>query len=138
MKLIRYDYPTLPGVRDFDRLLGEFWGGFPRFGNFFSEAAQSARVAADLYEDDSSVYARFELPGFKKDELGLELENSVLTVSVERKADKDGNGEVSISRSVTIPDGVDSEKVNAKYEDGVLTVTLPKQAQIKPRAIEIE
>jgi HSP20 family protein len=135
MKLIRYDYPTLPSVRDFDRLFSEFWGGLPRLNTLpgFGQAS----VPANLYEDDASVYARFELPGFRKDELSVELENSVLTLSVKRKGEKDGENEVSLNRSVTVPDGIDASKVSAKYEDGVLTVTLPKTPERKPKAIEI-
>jgi HSP20 family protein len=134
MKLIRYDYPALPSFRDFDRLFSEFWGGDPRRGALTNLGAQ---VPSDLYEDDANLYARFELPGFKKDELAIELENSVLTLSAERKAQKDGEAEVSLSRSVSLPDGIDAEKVSARYEDGVLTVTLPKTPERKPKAIEI-
>ena len=136
MRLIRYDYPTLPSARDFDRMLGEFWATFPRFENAFTEP--QARVSTDIYEDAANVYARFELPGFKKEELGVQLENSVLTVSVERKGEKDEDESLSLTRSVTIPDGIDATKVSAKYEDGVLTVTLPKTPERKPKAIEIQ
>lgn len=137
MKLIRYEYPTLPTVRDFDRMFSEVWGNFPRFGNLFAEPAAS-RVNTDLFEDDANVYARFELPGFKKDELDVQLENSVLTVSVERKGKKEDEESLSFSRSVTVPDGVEADKVGAKYEDGVLTVTLPKTPARKPKMIEIK
>lgn len=137
MKLIRYDYPALPSAREFDRMINDLWSGFPRFGSFFSEP-EGAKVAADLYEDDGAVYARFELPGFKKDELNVQLENSVLTVSVERKGKKDDDESLSFERSVTLPEGVESDKVAAKYEDGVLTVTLPKTPERKPKLIEIK
>lgn len=136
MKLIRYEYPTLPNANDFDRLFNEFFAGLPRFGSVLD--APAARVPADLYEDDDNVYARFELPGFKKDELGVELENAVLTVSVHRKADeKERRQELRFNRSVTVPEGVSGDKVKAKFEDGVLTVTLPKPEARKPRTIEI-
>jgi HSP20 family protein len=134
MKLIRYDYPSLQSVNDLDRLFSEFWGGLPRL-NSFASLAQS-RVPANLYEDDANIHARFELPGFKKSELSIALENSVLTLSVERRGEKDGE-EVSLSRSLTVPDGIDAAKVSAKYEDGVLTVTLPKVPQSQPKTIEI-
>ena len=135
MKLIRYDYPALPSFRDFDRLFTEFWGGAPRMGALNSLGA--SEIPADLYEDDANLYARFELPGFKKSELAIGLENSVLTLSAERKAAKEGDEELSLSRSLTLPDGIDAEKVSAKYEDGLLTVTLPKTPERKPKAIEI-
>ncbi len=137
MKLIRYEYPTLPSANDFDRLFADVFNTFPRFGNLFDNQA-AARVPVDLFEDDNNVYARFELPGFRRDELNVQLENAVLTVSVERKADaKEQRQEMQFSRSVTVPEGVDGEKVKAKFEDGVLTVTLPKQEARKPRSIQI-
>ena len=136
MKLIRYDYPTLPSVRDFDRLFSEFWGGFPRNGA--ASAFAQAEIPTDLYEDDAHVYARFELPGFRKNELSVALENSVLTLSVERKAANEDEESVSLARSVTLPEGIEADKISAKYEDGVLTVTLPKAPELKPRAIEIQ
>jgi HSP20 family protein len=135
MKLIRYDYPALPSFRDFDRLFTEFWGGTPRMGALTSLGA--SEIPADLYEDDANLYARFELPGFKKSELAIDLENSVLTLSAERKAEKEDEEELSLSRSLTLPDGIDAEKVSAKYEDGLLTVALPKTPERKPKAIEI-
>jgi len=136
MKLIRYEYPTLPSARDFDRMLSEFWTGAPRFGALFDTPA-APRIAADLYEDEGHVYARFELPGFKKEELDVQLENAVLTVSVERKAAKEGDSAFVASRSVSLPDGLDTEEIGARFEDGVLTVTLSKKPEIKPRSIQI-
>ena len=135
MKLIRYEYPTMNTVRDFGNLLGDFRSFFPRFEDFFETATT---IPADLYEDDGNVYARFELPGFKKDEVSLEVENSVLTVKVERKSGKEGEEEINLSRSVSLPDDVVCDKALAKYEDGVLTVTVPKAPEKKARAIAIE
>lgn len=137
MKLIRYDYPTLPSAREFDRMMNDLWAGLPRFGSFLAEP-ERARVATDLYEDDANVYTRFELPGFKKDEMDVQLENSVLTLKVERKASNEDEESLAFERSVTIPDGIEADKVSAKYEDGVLTVTLPKTPQRKPKLIEIK
>lgn len=137
MKLIRYDYPTLPSSREFDSMLNQLWAGLPRFGSFINEP-ESANVATDLYEDDSNTYARLELPGFKKEELSVQLENSILTVSVERKGTKEDDESISFEKSVTIPEGVEAGKVSAKYEDGVLTVTLPKTPERKPKLIEIK
>lgn len=138
MKLIRYDYPSVPSARDFDRLMEEFLGAFPRFAQSGRFAAR-AGIPADVYEDDANVHVRFELPGFKKEELDVQLENSVLTVSAERKcASGECGGECEcVSRSVSLPDGLNAEGVSAKYEDGVLTVTLPRSPERKPRVIEI-
>ncbi len=137
MKLIRYEYPTLPVFNEFDRLLDDFWSNFGRFP--MPERLRSP--AMDLYEDDHNYYVRIELPGFKQKDLNVQLENAVLTVTAERKSEeKDGEQREHsrVSRSVSVPDGVDTEKVAAKLEDGVLTVTLPKAEAARPRAIEVQ
>lgn len=137
MRLVRYDYPNVPSANDLDRFFGEFMGSFPRFAGLGAATRGQSCIAADLYEDDANVYARFELPGFRRDEISAELENAVLTVSAERKASGEGAQGVSLSRSVSLPDGLEADRVEAKHEDGVLTVTLPKTPARKPKAIEI-
>ena len=136
MKLIRYEYPTLPSTHDFDRAFNEFLGGFQRFESLARNPYVG--VPTDLMEDDVNVYARFELPGFKKEELGAELENHVLTITAQRKAASEDEEETSVSRSISVPEGVESDKISANYENGVLTVTLPKVAERKPKQIEIK
>lgn len=136
MKLIRYQYPQLPGIRDFDRFFEQAFGDFGRFP--LGAGTTAWEPSTDLYEDAANYYARFELPGFSKDQLNLELENAVLTVSGEHKeGDGDDARSRSFSRSVSIPDGVDPDNVSAKFENGLLTVTLPKTAEQQARSITI-
>lgn len=143
MKLIRYEYPQSPAASAFNRLFDLGDVSMNRVGSifddFFSNAVGYNQPAADLYEDEHNYYARFELPGLKKDEVDLELENSVLTISNVEK-EKSGEGEVrtSFRRSISVPDGVDLEKVSASLEDGVLTVTMPKAEARKPRQITVK
>jgi HSP20 family protein len=137
MKLVRYNYPTMNAARDFGSLLGDFRGFFPDVGEFWQEPA-SAEVPADLYDDEAHVYARFELPGFKKDEIRLSAENGFLTLNVERKAAREGGESLSLTRAVELPEDVAADKTTAKYEDGVLTVTIPKTAEKKAKLIAIE
>lgn len=143
MKLIRYEYPQSPAASAFNRLFDLGGSSMDRVGSifddFFSNAVGYNQPAADLYEDEHNYYARFELPGLKKDEVDLELENSVLTISNVEK-EKSGEGEVrtSFRRSISVPDGVDLEKVSASLEDGVLTVTMPKAEARKPRQITVK
>jgi HSP20 family protein len=136
MKLIRYEYPTLPTSHDFNRAFNEFMGGFQRFECLARNPYDG--IPTDLMEDDANVYARFELPGFKKEELGAELENHVLTITAERKATTEDEEDVTASRSISVPEGVESDKISASYEAGILTVTLPKAAERKPKQIEIK
>lgn len=143
MKLIRYEYPQAPGTSAFNRLFELGAPAADRFGSifedFFGTSPEMQRPAVDLYEDDHNYYARMELPGMKKEAIDLELENSVLTVSSTR-SEKTENGESAFSfqRSIAVPDGVDLGKVAASHEDGILTITMPKEAARKPRQINIK
>lgn len=142
MKLIRYEYPQSPAASAFNRLFDLGGSSLDRFGSmfddFFTNPAGFNQPAADLYEDEHSYYARFELPGLKKDEVDLELENAVLTISsAENKKTEDGEVRASFQRSISVPDGVALDKVSANLEDGVLTVTMPKAEARKPRQITV-
>lgn len=140
MKLIRYEHPSLPSFNDVDRFFDLALRDFGRFGSgdLFGRS-RSAYTPADLYEDEDNFYVRFELPGVNKQEIAVELENAVLTVSVNRKDESDEQGAATYeaTRSVSVPDGVDADKVKAAYEDGILTVTLPKSEARKPRLIDV-
>ncbi len=142
MKLTRFS-PSfdLGRVSDFDQWLRHPFAGFPAVGALLSEflpGAASGRLATDIHEDNDNYYARFELPGVKKEDVKVEVHDRLLTVSADRR-EKDGENEQSfaLSRSVSVPEGVRGDAIGAKLEDGVLTVTLPKQEQRKPRQISI-
>ena len=106
------------------------------FEDMFTPAG---RLGADLFEDNDAYYVRMELPGVKKEDTEVELENAVLTVSGKRhtKGADGGESTEEFSRSVSIPDGVAGDKITAKLEDGILTITLPKQESSKPRTIKV-
>jgi HSP20 family protein len=143
MKLIRYEYPQSPAASAFNRLFDLGGSSVDRFGSFFDDLFAGAtgltQPAADLYEDEHNFYARFELPGLKKDEVDLELENSVLTIrSVTTEKSEEGESRAAFQRSISVPDGVKLEAVSAALNDGVLTVTLPKAEARKPRQITVK
>jgi HSP20 family protein len=132
--------------REFDSLLGRLVSGRDtRDGNYF------APYAVDVREDADHVYVEAELPGFKKDEVDITLENQTLTIAAERKAEsRTGNGNggqgdlllherryTRFLRSFTLPPTVDEQTVNAKLSDGVLTITLIKREETKPRKIKV-
>jgi HSP20 family protein len=141
MALIRYEYPD-SSVSEFDRMINRAFSNFGRRSAsendpFFGPRA--ARVPVDLYEDNDSYHVRAELPGVKKEDIKLELENAVLTLYGVRKTKSGDSEEVtSLSRSVSVGDNIQSDKVKAHFEDGVLTVTMPKNEQRKPRTIAIK
>ena len=121
---------TLPA---FEQLFGI--AGLP-----FTPASQAnAALAVDVFEDAGHYHARFEVPGVKKEDAKVELEDHRLTVSVTRKTlGHDGTeSTASLSRSLTVPEGIATDRISAKLENGILTVTLPKEEARKPRVIEL-
>lgn len=141
MTLIRYEYPD-SSVSEFDRMINRAFSKFGRWSAFEDESfsgPRTARIPVDLYEDNDSYFVRAELPGVKKEDIKLELDNAVLTLSGERKTDSgDAEETTSFSRSVNVGEYVQSDKVKAHFEDGVLTVTVPKSEERKPRTIAIK
>lgn len=128
-------------VADFDQWLRNPFASFSAFGSLFDPGFSSiapARLATDVYEDVDNYYARFEVPGVKKEDVKVELHDRLLTVSVEkREKSEQSEQSYTLSRSVSVPDSVEPDRIGAKLEDGLLTVTLPKQEQRKPRAIQV-
>ena len=143
MKLIRYEYPQSPVNTAFNRLFDFGAPAFERFGSLFDDfwtrETGFQQLGADLYEDDQNFYARMEIPGVKKDTIDLELENSVLTISSSTSEEsKDVKSAYSYQRSISVPDGVRLDGLSASYEDGVLTVCMPKQEDRKARQIAVK
>ena len=100
-----------------------------------------------MHEDKDNVVIVMELPGMKKEDIDISLHNGSLTISGERKnEEKYGDAEVyraerfvgKFQRSVTLPAPVSADKVTAQYKEGVLTITLPKSEEAKPKQIEVQ
>lgn len=101
----------------------------------------------DISEDDNEYLVKAELPELKKEEVKVNVENGELTISGERKIEKEEKGKKfhriersygSFLRSFTLPEAVSADKVSAEFKDGVLTVHLPKDEQAKPKTIEVK
>lgn len=142
MKIARYT-PSLHLNRlaDFNPVFRQPIAAFPAVAKLLEEflpASPANRLRTDFFEDDSHFYARFEMPGIKKEAVKVELQDGVLSVSAERQ-DKQGNVDASytLSRSITLPEVIQEEAISAKLEDGILTVSLPKQEPRKPKTISI-
>jgi HSP20 family protein len=102
--------------------------------------------AFDVYEDKDNLYVRAELPGMRKEDIDLSLHNGSLSISGERKSDdKVKEAEVyraerffgRFQRTITLPTAVAAEKIKAQYKDGILSVTLPKAEEAKPKHIDV-
>jgi HSP20 family protein len=103
--------------------------------------------AIDMYETEESVVIKAELPGVSKKDIDIEVKENVLTLKGERTKDEEIKEENyhrveryhgTFQRRFTLPAHVDSEKVKAKFTDGLLEITLPKVEAAKPKKIEVE
>lgn len=135
-RIFRYTYPRQSYL---DR--SAFSGLETELGRLFDSAvadfapyARSPRFPVDLYSDKENAYVRAELPGLAREAIDLELADGHLTIRATRKQ---GDESVELSRTIALPDSVQADKVTAAYENGVLTVTVPKQEQAKSRKIDI-
>lgn len=102
----------------------------------------------DIYENDThEIVLRAELPGLKREDIDIRVENSTLTLRGQRKRDADVKQENyhrversygAFSRSFALPSTVNTEAVSATFADGVLTITLPMRDEAKPRQIQVQ
>ena len=143
MAIVRFD-PS----RELDTLQSEFNRLFDGFFN--TRPANGARQrwipAMDLVETADALVLKADLPGLTEDDVEIEVKDSVLTISGERKSEseekKEGYHRVershgSFSRSLTLPDGVEPDQVKAEFTNGVLEVRVPKPEERKPTKIAI-
>lgn len=144
MRLVRYAYPNQRSLSPFSGLQSP-WSGLEGeidrlfesvLGDYAAPAAD--RFPVDLYEDKENLYVRAELPGISREDINVEMIEDFLTITAARKTKEEGGEQsLSFSRSVTVPESVQGDKVSAQYQDGVLTVTLPKKEEAKPRKIAV-
>lgn len=136
MRLIRYDNANYDPFSDIERWFERAFGDLGRPYSAALAAPSSFRV--DLYSDEDNRYVVAELPGIRKKDISIELENAVLTITAHRTM-KEGDNEQTFnySRSITVGDDVDANKVKARLEDGLLRVTLPKAETRKPKQITV-
>jgi len=101
----------------------------------------------DITEDDKEYLIKAELPEVKKEDVKVTVENGTLTITGERKFEKEEKGKKyhrieraygSFMRSFTLPEGAAGDKVSADFKDGVLKVHLPKSAEAKPKSIDVK
>ena len=146
MTLVRYIHPRTTALApafgrspwmglesDINRLLETALGDF-------NSPVLEHRFPVDLYEDKDNNYVRAELPGLTRDDIAIELVEGYLTINGNRKVtDDDGKvvETISLSRSISVPAAIVADKIAAAFEHGVLTVTLPKREEVKPKKVTI-
>lgn len=152
MKLMRFQNPMLTPWSGFDRL-SDLRNEIDRlFEAPLSELGRVSSVfggwtpAIDVVEDKDNVIVRAELPGMKKEDIEVTLHEGTLSIAGERKSERKSE-ESGVCRSerffgrfqraVTLPSAVAGDRVKADYKDGILTVTLPKTEEAKPKQIDV-
>ena len=146
MAISRYREPTsLFGLQRLNRILDEAFSGlpFPEQGNVITS---TWFAPTDVSEDQNTLRITMELPGVEPDDVRLSLENNILTIRGEkRQQNEDSNERVHrfertygmFERTFALPNTVDPEQIEARYENGVLLVTIPKAERAKPREIRV-
>jgi HSP20 family protein len=136
-------FAQVPGLEDvINRVFGSPLGDLSRAGEFFTGSAP----ALDLHEDKDNLVATVELPGMKKEDIEVSVQDGVLNVSGERTSDQKRREAGShrterffgrFQRALSLPKPVKPEAIKAVYRDGVLTVTMPKTEEAKPKQIAV-
>ena len=149
--LVRWE----PFLRDFDTLAGRFNQLFNPLTPVATDPTlvQSTMTswypAVDISDNGDVLTIEAELPGFKKEDIDIRVENGVLSISGERRRAESHNGHRCeylrsertfgrFSRSFSLPTMVESQSIQAKYRDGILVLTLPKTESSRPRAIDVK
>lgn len=141
MSLIKYNRPNTDLLsRSFNDIIDEFFNNAPAFRK------DRFMPSVDISEDEKQFEVSVALPGMKKEDIKVDLENGRLSISGERKMENQENGKNyyrvesafgSFSRSFFLPDSVDEDSIEAKYEDGLLNITIQKDETKTRKQIEI-
>lgn len=150
MNLLRWQRPGLTAWtgglstlrNEIDRLFEAPLTELARTSHLLSGSAP----ALDIYEDKDNFVVKAELPGMKKENIDVSLHDGSLSISGERKSEKWEQAEVyhaelffgRFQRTVALPSAVNASGITAQYKDGVLTVTLPKAEEAKPKQIDVQ
>jgi len=104
-------------------------------------------LAIDMYQTDNDVVVKATLPGVQADEVQLNVTNDVLTIKGETKYEEDQKNKAwhireqrwgAFERSIMLPTGVIADKAKAEFDNGILTITLPKSEEVKPKTITVK
>jgi len=137
--------PPFGGIFDLERNIDSlFRGGVADDSSMF---ASGWSPAVDIAEHENEYLVKVELPGVNKDDVKITLQEDVLTIRGEKKQEKETKGSNyhrversygSFERSFSLPSTVKGENVDASYKDGILTVTMPKAEEAKPKQIDVK
>ena len=137
---------TYSTVNHLNRAVEKLFGELARPNSEGQESIRPWQPLVDIVETEQAYEVRAELPGIAREDVQLSIEDNVLTLSGERKLEKDVNKESyhrieraygTFSRSFALPAQVDTQGIQASFKDGVLSIAVPKAEQVKPRKISI-
>jgi len=144
MTLVKYRPRTASLLDNVDLMINSiFHDNFEQIDNSFD----SWKPLADIKENDNYYNIIADIPGFSKKDIEIKINNSILTITGEKKNDTKNDGEKfyhrernlgRFFRSFSLPDTVDEERVDASFKDGVLTVTLHKDEKLLPKEIVVK
>ncbi|MFP3981594.1 MAG: Hsp20/alpha crystallin family protein [Desulfobacterales bacterium] len=146
MAITRWNpWTTLPTLQD--RINRVFDDMFPTTEGREDMGLFEWRPMVDTYEKDDHIVIKAELPGVKKDDISIDVNNNVLSIKGERKDEEKVDEENyyrqerfygKFQRAFTLPDNVDTDNIEANYNEGVLEVKVPKTEESKTRKIEVK
>jgi len=146
--LVRWD--PFKEMEELQNRFAKYFGlGLPRFGNGAKElmTISAWEPSVDIIEDEKEYLVKADLPEVKKEDVKVTVENGMLTITGERKMEKEEKDKKyyrlersygNFLRSFALPGGADTSKVNAEFKDGVLKIHLPKTEKAKSKAIEVK
>ena len=146
MKIVRWEpfQNVMAGQRDLDQVFKD------AFRPFYGDGELSTRTWAppvDIFENADNIVLKAELPGIDPKDVEIRVEDNTLYLKGERKFEQEVKEEHyhrversygSFARSFSLPNSIDADKVVADYKDGLLTLTMPKREEAKPKTIKIE
>lgn len=143
MALVRWDpFAELGDIqREINRLFAS------RYGDEAEQAARTFRPAVDIEEHEDAIVIHADLPGVAKKDIDVRVDGNTLTIKAERSSEAESSDKTVhrrerfyglFQRSFTLPDNVDASELKARYDNGVLTLNLPKRPEAKPRSVKVE
>lgn len=145
MNIIRWDpFRDLTTLRE--RMNRLFEEAYTSRGEEKDLVSSKWNPSVDIYEKENAIVLKAELPGIDENDIELKIEDSTLTLKGDRKFEKETKEENyhriersygSFYRSFTLPRNIDQDKIKAESENGILKVTLPKKAELKPKKVKI-
>lgn len=140
---------NLPFYNPSRSIFDDFFSVPTIFDEMFDRSFMSKNVFADIWEEGDNYFVKMAMPGVSKDDINISISEDSVTISAhtqkEEKSEENDNKkyycktmESSYEQTFNLPTKVDSESADAKYEEGVLTLTLPKAEDVKPKKIQVK